>query len=558
MSSDTPSGPPPSGPPETLDFGGGEPLPPNRGGRRTVLLVVGAVAAVAVAGASWAAWSFFSTGPQPAEALPGSTIAYVSIDLDPSGGQKIEALRTLSKFPAFEEHVGLDTDDDVREWIYERVQGDCDDLDYADDIEPWLGDRFGLAAVDVGDASDGGSPAAVFVLQVSDEGAADEGLQAIRECNDAAPDEGAWVIRDGWVVLAETEEIAEQVADDAAKGSLADDEDYQHWTDEAGDSGVLTMYAAPEAGTLLAEIAGAGVGVGGEDFAGDCAMDDEGNVECSESSGELDDTIPVPVPEEATKAFEEFRGAAATIRFDDGGLELEVAADPTAVGSGLTSGDDAGEVASSLPDDTIAALALSFGDGWVDDLLEQVAETGGGSVGDLVDEVTATLGIDLPEDAEAVVGDAIALAVGPDFDPASLDSGSPDLPGVGVKIIGDPDEVDAVLDKLRTAAAGADEGVLDSDAGDDAVAVGPDADYRAQLLEDGDLGGSDTYRRVVEHSDDAAAILFVDLDGGDEWISELAGDDEEVRENLEPLDALGLSAWRDDETAHAVVKITSD
>ena len=43
--------------------------------------------AVAVAGgAAWAAMSFFSTGEQPAAALPAGTLAYAGIDLDPSGG----------------------------------------------------------------------------------------------------------------------------------------------------------------------------------------------------------------------------------------------------------------------------------------------------------------------------------------------------------------------------------------------------------------------------------------------------------------------------------------
>jgi len=48
--------------------------------------------AVVVAGGAWAATSFFATGSQPAEALPDSTVAYASIDLDPSGGQKIVCL----------------------------------------------------------------------------------------------------------------------------------------------------------------------------------------------------------------------------------------------------------------------------------------------------------------------------------------------------------------------------------------------------------------------------------------------------------------------------------
>lgn len=559
MSYDLPPGPPPAGPPERIDSVEGARIRQG-GGRRGLLIVVGAVAAVGVAGASWAAVSFFSTGPQPAEALPASTLGYVSIDLDPSGGQKIEALRTLRKFPAFEEHVGLETDDDVRAWIFDRVQGDCDDLDYAEDVEPWLGDRFALAAVDV----DAGDPAPVFVLQVSDEDGADRGLAAIKACNDAEPDDGAWVVQDGWVVLAETEEIAEQVADEAAESSLADDADYQRWTEEVGESGVIAMYAAPEAGELLAQrFGGLGLGVDGGDSATseDCVVHEDGSVDCGE--GGADGSIPVPVPqdelEEATEALESFRGAAATIRFDDGGLELEVAADSTGVGTGITGGDSAGDVASSLPDDTVAALALSLGDGWFDDVLEQVADMEGeSSVDDLLTEVSSTLGIDLPEDAEALVGDALAVAVGPGFDPESFTGSTPAVPGIGVKVVGDEDEIDGVLDKLRAAAAGADEGVLDSDTGDGAVAVGPDDDYRARLVEDGGLGDTDAYGRVIEHADDAAVILFLDLDAAGDLVAAMAGDDDELRRNLEPLDALGLSAWQDDETAHAVLKITSD
>ena len=108
--------------PEYLEAGGGSPLPPappapasSGGGRRRGLLIGGGVAALAVVGVgAWAAAQFFSTGAQPAEALPAGTLGYASIDLDPSGGQKIEALRTLNKFPAFKDEIGLDTDDDIR------------------------------------------------------------------------------------------------------------------------------------------------------------------------------------------------------------------------------------------------------------------------------------------------------------------------------------------------------------------------------------------------------------------------------------------------------------
>ncbi|MEO6512552.1 MAG: hypothetical protein ABIO16_16255, partial [Nocardioides sp.] len=74
--------------PEYLEAGGGSPLPPgtpappaSSGGRKRGLLIGGGVAALAVVGVgAWAAAQFFSTGAQPAEALPASTIGYVSID----------------------------------------------------------------------------------------------------------------------------------------------------------------------------------------------------------------------------------------------------------------------------------------------------------------------------------------------------------------------------------------------------------------------------------------------------------------------------------------------
>jgi hypothetical protein len=63
---------------------------------------------------------------------------------------------------------------------------------------------------------------------------------------------------------------------------------------------------------------------------------------------------------------------------------------------------------------------------------------------------------------------------------------------------------------------------------------------------------------VVEHADDAAAVLYIDFDAGDDWLAELAGDDDEVRDNLAPLAALGMSGWVDGDTAHTVIKVTTD
>ena len=221
---------------------------------RKGLLIGGGVAVLALAGGGvWAWTAFFSQGPQPAEALPDSTLAYVSIDLDPPGQQKVEAIKTLRKFPAFRDEIGLDTDDDVRKEIFSSLQdeGLCEDVDYDDDVEPWLGDRAAFALVDQGKDR----PAPVFVVQIKDQDEAEDGLEKLTACaTDAAGSEddlGGYAFNGDWVVLAETEGIAQDVVDAAGDGSLSDDGDYAKWTEAAGDPGIVTMYAAPEAGEAL-------------------------------------------------------------------------------------------------------------------------------------------------------------------------------------------------------------------------------------------------------------------------------------------------------------------
>lgn len=501
--------------------------PPATGARRTPWIVGGLVGALAVLGAaSWAAWSFFATGPQPAEALPDSTLAYLSVDLDPSGGQKIEAVRTLRKFPAFKDKIGLETDDDVRQRIFEEIQGSagCEDLDYGDDVEPWLGDRMAVAAVDTREDT----PTPVVVLQVTDDDKADAGLQKLRECGGG--DSGAWSISDGWAVIGESQDLVDGIADDAADAPLSDDDDFTRWTDEAGDSGIATGYLAPEAGALIAD-----------------------------QLGQVGDPTGLLAPTGATDALKQFQGMAATLRFDDGSLELEVAADPGDSVRALGDSDRGDDVLATLPDDTAAAFGLGLSEGWFSNLVDQMASSmgTGESPDDLMAELSDDSGLDLPEDAETLAGDSVALAIGGDFDVDEFSSSS-DGSGVpvGLKVSGDADKIQSVLDKIRPQ-LGPEDTFLDTDSEGDTVVLGPDPDYRQQLLDDGDLGSSDVFENVVREADDAAAILFVNFDAGD-WLEKAAADDPEAAENLAPLEGLGLSAWLDGDVSHLVLRVTTD
>jgi hypothetical protein len=138
-----------------------------------------AAATAAVFGAMW----YFGTGPQPSEALPDSTIAYVSIDIDPSGEQLLEAKEALEKFPAWNDQE-IAGKKDLRKAVFDEVLAEAPcDLDYDDDIEPWLGDRAAAAAVDLGEDE----PTPVFVVQVKD---ADKAEDAFAKFNDCEPGDG--------------------------------------------------------------------------------------------------------------------------------------------------------------------------------------------------------------------------------------------------------------------------------------------------------------------------------------------------------------------------------
>ena len=558
MSNNLPPGipPPPPGPPEYLQQVAGAPLPSSGGvstGRKVVIaggavVGVGAVTA-AVFGAMW----YFGTGPQPAEALPDSTIAYVSVDIDPSGEQLLEARDALERFPFWTDQ-DISSRKDLREAVFDEVlaAAPCD-LDYADDIEPWIGDRAAAAAVDLG----GDQPDIVFVVQVKD---GDEAEQAFEKFGGCGPSDDSllagWAITGEWAVLAETEDIATQVAEDASDKPLSEDEDFEKWTGETGDAGVLTAYAAPEAGEWLLENTGSfmGMGFGGEA----CSTEGLGDVDCGEDSLDV-------MPDEVTSILEDFSGAALTVRFDDGALEVETATSVEDFGlEQLTASDNAGETIETLPEDTAAAIAYGFEDGWFEDLLDYAESVSGMGfdVDGLIAEAESELGLELPEDAETLAGDSAVVALGGDFDPDDFfayDTEITELP-IGLKIKGDPDDIQDVIDKILDGevASGQDAELFVSDSDGDFVAIGPNDDYREEILEDGDLGGSDTYEDVVRESGDAAAIIYVNFDAGDGWLEQLFEGDDELQDNIRQLEGAGLSVWADDGVGHAVLRVITE
>jgi hypothetical protein len=195
-----------------------------------------------MAGAVWAWQSFMEQGPQPAEALPAGTLGYVALDFDPTAGQKLAALGFLRRFPSLEDRVGVADAGDLRKDVFDDVESDLGCGLGFKDVEPWLGQRFAFAFVDHG------GPQPVAVLQVADRERAAAGLKRLAAC---AGDDFGYALGDEWVVLAESDQVAGDVQRQAVASPLSGDADFQRWTGEAGDPGILTLYAAPEAGPAV-------------------------------------------------------------------------------------------------------------------------------------------------------------------------------------------------------------------------------------------------------------------------------------------------------------------
>ena len=502
---------------EVLEQGRGGPIAAQpRTSRRPAALVagLGVLGLGLVGGAAFGAYWYLSDGAQAAEAFPADSVGYVGVTLDPSGQQKLAALETLQEFPTIADQLDLEgplEDVDVKRRIVEAVleEAPCD-LDYDDDVAPWLGERFGAAAVPAGEAL----PSMVFAVEVTDPDAADAGVRALLSCDGSdAESMAGWSVEGDWMLVAETPEIVAEVADAAAKGSLADDDDFRRWTGEAGDEGVLTAYAAPEAPRVLSESLGG--------MMGEASLPGSDGMTSSYADGALDETL------------DDFEGMAAVLRFGDGAVEIEAAGAAGEQAQAL--GGGAGELVTGLPDDTALALAAGLGEGWSQALDEE--------------------GASLPVDVEALFGDVAALAVGPDLDPDDLLGAffSGDLGSVPVAAItrGDLDEAEEAIAQAGPLAAS-----LEARQAGDRILVGPSGPWLDAVEAGGSLGESDLFTSVVPGADGAGMVAFLDLGVVADLVDEAAPGVEEDRD-LAQLGAVGASARVDGDVVRAVLRLTT-
>lgn len=401
-------------------------------------------------GAVFAFSKFNGGGPQPEAVLPSTSMAFAKVDLDPSADQKVDALRFARKFPAMKDSLsGVDEDSDMRKEVFDSLKedGGLEGVDYEEDVEPWLGQRFGAAVVP---AEDGGEPEVVVALASTDKDAAEEGLAKATE------DGGYCTVQEDYALCGEEQSVVDKAVNDAESEALEDDETFSQDMDDLGEDGMVTGWMD---GKAVSEAAGSTLGTS-------------------------------DAPPAAEGRF------AAALRFDGPTLELVGRAtglpkDSVPSGDGTSIGD--------LPADTMGAFAVAGLDealkkNWPE-LDQAMQDSVGPSWTQSVSDIEMQTGLSLPDDAAKAVGSDTVV---------SMDANGP-TPQVAVRTNGDRPTIDRIgLDDPTS-------GLTVTDGEGDTTVVASDATYADKVAAKGGLGDSDAFKDAVPDAEGASGVLYVDV-----------------------------------------------
>ncbi|MEV0199026.1 DUF3352 domain-containing protein [Nonomuraea sp. NPDC050691] len=478
-------------------FGPAQPAGKSRKG--WIIAVAAALAVVLLGGgAVWAVGAIGGGGTQPHEVLPPNAIAYARLDLDPAAGQKLALFQIGRKFSVTKDAF---TGEDPRQALFNTLKKDDSSLakmDFARDVDPWLGSRIGVAVMPP--AAAGKEPDFAVAVQVKDEDAAKAGIAKLM-----GKDKYGIAFRDDYALLTDEQAKADKYA--AESGSLATAADFSDDLDAVGEQGVLSFWAR---------------------------------------LGEIGKLATTDMTAEQAKALEQVKNArfAGALRFDSAYAEL---AGVVRGAEGLVDGDLEGAKLSTLPASTAGALSISGLDQivtkkWAEIEKSMAATPGGAEFKQFVEQAKQTYGLQLPDDLATFLGKNLTVAV----DSEGLDS---DQIKGGVRIVTDPAKAQAVFDKVEKAmtSSGQPAPKVAKVAGDGTFTLATTDEYAKKLAEDGTLGDSETFTTAVPDPDKATFALFVDLDKVEKYY--LQGMEGEEKANAQVLRAVGLSGTQTDTEA---------
>ncbi|MFI7060777.1 DUF3352 domain-containing protein [Kribbella sp. NPDC050124] len=451
-------------PPQGTGYGPGQhqwqPEPKKRG--KLIPIIAALAMVLVVAGGGVFAYGKLNGGKQPAAVLPGTAVAYARVDLNPSAGQKVAAIRYLLKFPSVKENLGLTGEqDDLRQKLFETIKkyagDDLADVDYDKDVKPWLGERAGLAALPP--AGDKDDPVIVVAVEVKNEDEAAKGLDKLMANEDKKPGRA---FSNGYVLLADDQATVDQAVAASKDNPLEKNAKFSADMDALGEQGFASVWADMKG---IADISGK---VGSEQLAGisDASM-------------------------------------AAALRFDSSYVELKGVAHGDQ--SVKVDGADAGELIGQLPDTTAGAIAISGGENLVDTMWKQVEKASNGNVQQLVDAFQDETGLTLPGDLKSLLGKNLAVAI---------DKEAGDGPKIAARMETDPAKAEPVVEKLTDLLRRKANGNIPIETAKDegSLVVATDQSYADQVLKGGNLGGTDTFKQALPDTKGAVTIGYIDFE----------------------------------------------
>ncbi|MBO2529637.1 acyltransferase [Thermobifida fusca] len=228
-----PGGPgfPPSGQPMHSGPGG----PPPR--KKPVWLIpLSIVLAVAlIGGGVWASVALVNNlfgGAQPESVLPRSSAVFAKLDLKPTGQQWASYAQFYERLPDTLKDEFESAEDDFGEELFEELFPNVE-LDYASEVEPWLGQRFGVA-VWAGNEE----PLYAIALAVEDEELAEETLTRIQSEDDTL----FFEVVDGFAILTDSQDaLNDRRFLVENEGTLEDNEDFADDISDIG-RGIATAW----------------------------------------------------------------------------------------------------------------------------------------------------------------------------------------------------------------------------------------------------------------------------------------------------------------------------
>ncbi|WP_432949583.1 DUF3352 domain-containing protein [Kribbella sp. CA-253562] len=441
-----------------------QPEPRKKRGKLIPLVAVLAVLAVIGGGGLFAYARLNGGGGQPAEVLPGTAVAYARIDLNPSAGQRVAALRYLMKFPSAKERIGLTSDnDDLRQKLFELIKkeagDDLADVDFEQDVKPWLGDRAGLAALPP--SGDSKEPDVVVAVQVKNEGKANAGLDKLFAKEDEKPGR---VFTDGYVLLGDNQAVVDAAASTAKDSPLSKNAKFDGDMSALGEQGFASFWA---------------------DTAGLALLADRRMTE--------DQRKAVPAG-----------SMAAALRFDASYVELKgVVRSDESVKVGAA---DAGDLLAQLPESSAGGLALSGGSDVVDTAWAQLKKSSGIDLEELTQGFTEEYGLSLPDDLKTLLGKNFAVAIDRD----NGDEG----PQIAVRTETDPAKAGAVADKvMRLVRERSGLNIpLEKAQDEDTLVVSTNRNHAEKVLKGGNLGESESFKQAIPDPKGAVLAGFVDFE----------------------------------------------